>query len=164
MVWHAYQLNPRDFFEDCLRYGKMRFWRAGLPWAAINSCINNETFDFHPSEKAVRYYENGTGSSWDSCLDPSNAQIKCPNCNKFRTTPWTMWNSESSWQMATYGDNLKGEIEATGIADKNFSFSCPCGTVINHELLKTQKFRKDMEALRFDDIPMPGTLLDIKGE
>lgn len=66
--------------------------------------------------------------------------------------------------MATYGDNLRGEIEATGIADKSFSFSCPCGTVINHELLKTQKFRKDMEALRFDDIPMPGTLLDIKGE
>lgn len=163
MVWHAYQLNPRDFFEDCLRFGKMKFWRAGLPWPVINSCINNETFEFTPSNEAVKYFENRTGFSWDSRVDPSEAQIKCHNCNKLHTIPWTKWDSKSSWQMETYPKSLKGEHEATGFADKNFSFTSPCGTWIDHEFLKMQKFRKDMEALRFNDVPMPGTLLDIKG-
>lgn len=141
----------------------MKFWRAGLPWAAIDSCINNETFEFAPSSEAVKNFENYTGFSWDSRLDPSEAQIKCPNCNKFHAVPWTKWDSNSSWQKATYGDSLTGELEATGFADKSFSFLSPCGTMINHELLRMQKFRKDMEALRFDDVPMPGTLLDLKG-
>lgn len=37
MVWHAYTLNPRHFFEDCLRAGKMDLWYTGLPWKAIVS-------------------------------------------------------------------------------------------------------------------------------
>lgn len=163
MIWHAYQLNPRDFFEDCLRLGKMKFWRLGLPWAAINSCINNETFEFISSNEAIKYFEGLTGCTWDSRFDPPEAQVKCPNCNRVHGVPWTEWDLKSSWEMKSYATNLNGETEAKGFADKGFAYQSPCGTTIDHELLKTTKFRKDMEALRFHDIPMPGTLLDIKG-
>ena len=56
-----------------------------------------------------------------------------------------------------------GETNATGYADKNFSYSAPCGVVLDHDILRIRKFRHDLEALRFKDVPMPGTLLNLDG-
>ena len=66
MVWHAYQLNPRDFLEDCIRHGKMGFWRAGLPWSAIDACISNEMFEFEAPIEAVKNFVGATGLPWNS--------------------------------------------------------------------------------------------------
>lgn len=166
MVWHAYQLNPRNFLEDCLRYGKMRFWRTGLPWAAIDSCINNETFQFTPTAAAIMNFERGTGYPWNSLDETSAARVGCPMCNQVHFVPLTRWDSKSAWETTRYGSNsvLKGELTGNGFADKGFHFRGPCGIVIDHELLKTQKFRRDIEALRFNEIPMPKTLLNHDGK
>ena len=165
MVWHAYQLNPRDFLEDCLRYGKMKFWRTGLPWAAIDSCIDNDTFEFIPTAKAVRCFAKRSNCSWNSLDDLSEAQVKCPKCKKVHPVPWTEWSSKSAWVVAKYEatERLDGEILGHGFADRNFSFASPCGFTIDHETLRTQKFRKDIEALQYEDVPMPGTLLTLDG-
>lgn len=165
-MWHAYQLNPRGFLEDCLRYGKMKFWRTGLPWEAINSCINNDTFQFTPSDRAISGFEKGTQFSWDSLHDSCDTKVLCPMCSHFSSVPWTKWNTKSAWVTEAYEgkQRYRGEAIGCGFADKNFSFQCPCGTVLDHELLRTQKFRKDIEALCFSDAPMPGTLLSIDGK
>ncbi|KAL6714165.1 hypothetical protein ACLMJK_008659 [Lecanora helva] len=165
MVWHAYQLNPRDFLQDCLRYGKLKFWRTGLPWEAISASIDNDNFEFVASDAAVRYFEGATGCAWDSLTDPPEAKVCCPRCSEIRYVPWTHWNSPAAWTSESYlgKSKLKGEVAAFGLADKYFSFQCPCGTVLDHELLKVQKFRRDMQALCEDDIPMPGTLLGVNG-
>ena len=58
---------------------------------------------------------------------------------------------------------LTGETEANGFADQKFMFPACCGVIFDHDLLKTQKFRQDMEALLNNDVPMPGTILDLDG-
>ena len=165
MVWHAYQLNPRDFLEDCLRYGKMRFWRTGLPWKVINSCIDNDTFEFNPPTEAVQYFERRTKHSFNSLQDPYLVRIQCPMCNEDHSFPWTTWNSKAAWTIEKVGRNeiLKGETSGSGFADKNFLCRAPCGFLFDHEQLKTQKFLKDIQLLRFKDVPMPGTLLSLDG-
>lgn len=162
MVWHAYILNPRDFLEDCLRQGKMKFWRAGLPWAAIDPCINNDTFEYSASEAAMERFEDRTGCKWDSLNDPPNATIECPSCRQRMYVPWTRWDSQEAWRESS-PVQLNGELHATGLSDNHFKVHCQCGIIIDHELLRTQKFRRDMQALRNLDVPMPGTILSDKG-
>ena len=166
MVWHAYQLNPRDFLQDCLRHGKMQFWRTPLPWPVINAFIDDDTFEFSPPEGAIKHFQRSTGCSWSNLNDAFGAQVECPTCKQTHHVPWTKWDSELAWK--EYGPegkkSLQGESMATGLADKNFLFHSPCGTLIDHALLRTQKFRKDVEALCSHDVPMPGTLLTINGK
>ena len=163
MVWHAYQLNPRDFLEDCIRYGKLKLWRTGFPWVAVDSCINNDNFDFMATKQAIGLFESKTGHSCNN-IDDQNLCINCPSCSRPHTVPWTKWNSQTAW-LSNPGNRgkLRGETEANGFADQKFMFTTPCGIVFDHDLLKTQKFRRDMEALLAKDVPMPGTILDIDG-
>ena len=165
MVWHAYMLNPRDFLEDCLRYGKMRFYRAGLPWATIDPCIDNNTFEYSASEAAMELFEHRTGYKWDSLKDSHNDTIKCPSCREKLYVPRTRWDSQDAWRKSSTleGANLNGELQATGLSDNQFIVRCQCRTIIDHELLRTQKFRRDMQLLRNLDVPMPGTILNDKG-
>ncbi|KAL9131574.1 MAG: hypothetical protein Q9217_000531 [Psora testacea] len=161
MVWHAYQLNPRDFLEDCIRYGKLGFWRAGFPWAPINACIDNDTFQFKPTEKAKHNWKFKTGYAWDSLEDSGDAILTCPKCKKFVKVPWTGCNREGAWD-----DDCRtslGDI-ARGFADKAMKVQCNnCHIYTSHEDLKLAKFRNDIEALMIHDYPMPGTILNLKG-
>lgn len=165
MVWHAYMLNPRDFLEDCLRQGKMKFWRAGLPWATIDPCINNNTFEYSPSDAAINYFEDKTGNKWNNLDDPPNAAIECPLCKRNLYDPWTRWDSRYAWTKTSSSENAAfcGESQAAGFSDKKFEVQCQCGIVIDHELQRTQKFRKDIQALHNMDVPMPGTILNDTG-
>lgn len=161
MVWHAYMLNPRDFLEDCLRQGKMKFWRAGLPWAVIDSCIDNHTFEYSAGDAAMKHFESRTGHKWNSLVDPPTATIECPSCKGALNVPWTGWDAQDIWTKtkSVGAPESYGESVAAGFSDKNFETLCQCGLKIDHELLKVQKFRKDIEALRNLDVPMPGTLM-----
>lgn len=164
MVWHAYQLNPRNFFEDCVHYGKLLLWRTGLPWSAINSCIDNDSFAFNVSSKARTRFESRTSYSWDSLEDPLDIAVECPHCAFYEIVPWTKWSSMNAFDT----DNSKclgGEDSATGYADHNFWVLCAsCKTTSNHEVLRAQKFRRDMMALCKDNLPMQGTILDYNGK
>ena len=165
MVWHAHQLNPRNYLEDCLRYGKMQFWRTGLPWAAIDSCINNITFEFQVGADARQNFESGTGCSWHSLDDELRGRLDCPLCSKRHTFLWTGWNTKAAWKYQKQnGKRFRGEDSARGFADKNLHVKCQCGLIIDHNLQKIKKFREDIYALRDRDIPMPGTLLSQDGK
>lgn len=157
MVWHSYMLNPRCFFEDCIRYGKMDFWVTGLPWNMINSCIDNSSFDYTPSNEAMRTFENVTGLAWDNLHDGPSKAIACPKCQYKVDCPWT---TPTSYSTST------GELVANGngYADQSLYASClSCGHVVTHDLLRIQKFRRDVQLLLKDDRPMPGTILSIEG-
>ena len=158
MVWHAYMLNPRDFLEDCLRQGKMKFWRAGMPWAVINPCIDNTTFEYSVSDTAVKHFESRTGWKWNSLSDSPNITLECPSCSRKLHVPWTRWDSQKFWS-----HEVRGESIPTGFSDNLFAAICECRIVINHERLRVQKFRKDIQALRNLDVPMPGTLFGSTG-
>ena len=71
--------------------------------------------------------------------------------------PWTTAISRSSWT----GENA-GE-KGNGFADKGLRIQCDCYLTIDHGLLRSQKFRKDVQDLVVRTIPMPGTLLNPDG-
>ncbi|KAK9244405.1 hypothetical protein V1506DRAFT_541676, partial [Lipomyces tetrasporus] len=54
--------------------------------------------------------------------------------------------------------------QGRGYVDRSFTTTCPqCNFTTNHEILKLQKFRRDLQALLKDDVPMPGTSLSQEG-
>ena len=164
MVWHAYHLNPRDYLEDCFRFGKMTTWRAGFPWADINSCIDNTTFEYTTTGRAQEHWTRVTGSAWDSLSDDQNARVPCPMCQKPVDVPWTGWTNQRHWEEDFHG-TLRGESAAAGFADKAMNARCDsCRTSLTGETLKLAKFRKDVEALKKSGIPMPGTVLNMDGK
>jgi len=151
-------LNPRSFFADCIRAGKMKFWGTGLPWKAINASIDNGTFEYNPSEEARQRFESRTGRAWNNRDDPPFAKLSCPRCRREVTPHWTTCEFQESWTI-----DKPGEI-GTGYADPEFSVRCSnCPLVIDHDILRTQKFRNDMELLLLKTCPMPGTFLTLQG-
>ncbi len=153
MVLHAYMLNPRDFLEDCIRFGKINFWATGLPWNLIDSCIDNACFDYVASAEAIRAFETQTGLMWNNLHDGDDKLISCPGCQKNVKCAWT----------STYPYS-RGLEDRSGYADKGFCVQCTsCGTSITHNLLRVAKFRKDVQLLLKDRRPMPGTILSLKG-
>jgi len=155
MVWHAYHLNPRDYLEDCVRHGKMNFWRGGYPWEAVNSCIDNSSFEFNPPRQAKTGFEQNTGFGWSSLDDPPEIVVKCPSCLKDGSHPWTNWDRREKWGL---------ETTARGFTDKDYEGTCPhCKSRVRHDTLRLSKFRKDIMALKIQDIPLLGTILNKYG-
>lgn len=160
MCWHSYMLNPRSFFEDCLRHGKLDFWVTGMPWKVIDSCIDNDTFEYRVSYNTRQVFENSTGRAWDNLYDTQEKTLPCSNCGLILSCPWTRPLKQS-----TPGPADSGHLENdTGYAAKHFREQCPrCSCVMTHDLLRVQKFRNDVRSLQVDDVPMPGTILSLDG-
>ena len=158
MVWHAHLLNPRDFLEDCIRYGKLNLWTTGLPWAAIDSCIDNDSFEYSASDQARAKFESLTGLRWDSLNDSHQARLECPCCHRQVHSPWTTCTTIRDWQGSSAGEL------GHGFTDRDFEIRCPsCSLQLTHDVLRAQKFREDTKALISKDLPMPGTLLSNNG-
>ncbi|MCJ1389925.1 hypothetical protein MMC18_002782 [Xylographa bjoerkii] len=158
MVWHAYMLNPRSFFADCMRSGKMRFWQAGLPWEAINNAIDNNTFVYNPGPKAMKSFTTQTLRRWNNLDEATLVDLSCPKCRGEVAAPLTTCNNKGSWTTQHPGDL------GTGYAEKGFQARCTqCSFPLDHDVLRTQKFRADLQKLLTRDCAMPGTFLTIEG-
>ena len=125
---------------------------------AIDASVNNETFDYQPGEQARLFFEARTGLSWTDTSEPLAPVIKCPKCSEELNISLTRCHYNMNWlvdQTVSTG---------TGLADKDFGTRClKCYLRIDHELLRAQKFRKDIMALNEEDIPMAGTGLSAEG-
>ncbi|KAK2775485.1 hypothetical protein FQN53_003115 [Emmonsiellopsis sp. PD_33] len=157
MVWHAYMLNPRDFLEDCLRMGKMSFWASGMPWEAVNFCINDRTLDYTPPPAAAEYFQRSTGLHWENMHDSPMKFLPCPNCPAQVVVPW----ADEDTTVGTLSHPFE---DCTSFGDKNFRASCAkCGQTVTHDKLRVAKFRNDVLRLLSNGTPMPGTILNING-
>ncbi len=160
MVWHSYLLNPRCFFEDCYRLGKMDFYTTGWPWEAVDRCIDIDTFEFSPPVEAQERFQGSTALSWKNEDDPSNFQMLCldPDCGAQLVIPWTKDSIFSAEQPET-------PSRGHGFCDQVFSVVCgKCGLRVNHETLRVHKFHTDVENLVNEDFPLPGTVLSVSGQ
>jgi hypothetical protein len=88
MVWHAFMLNPRNYLEDCLRYGLKNLWTTGMPWKVVNSAISTQ-LAYEPPQGAKDAWINATGRAWDNLEDEMHVKVKCPKCHNFCNIPWT---------------------------------------------------------------------------
>ena len=123
-----------------------------MPWHIINSCINNDTFEYNAPQKAQDWFKKTTGLRWDNLDDPATTLIECANrsCAEQNPVPWTTCNVENGLQMGT------------GLADRDFRMmGAKCRLIMDHDSLVLGKFRDDIQALKKDYIPLPGTVLNV---
>ena len=150
-------LNPRNYLEDCVRYGKFSLWTSGFPWKAIDDCIDNDTFEYNASAEARQRFEETTKHAWDSRDDKPVITLECPKCKNATSSPWTTCDSRPMWI------HKPGKF-GVGFTEKLFEAWCQhCGFLINHDVQRATRFRKDVERLLSHACPMPGTFLDKHG-
>lgn len=159
MVWHAHTLNPRIFFEDCLRYGALDFWATGLPWSNINACLDNTTFDYDVDDAVKAAWIQNSQLLWDNLDDPLEKTLRCPCCTQatFLSIPWSR---NSGFPPGSVDNFSPGD----GYADSDFSEHCrSCNTIITNDTLQVHQFRQDISRLLREDVPLGGTVLDHQG-
>jgi len=156
MVWHSHMLNPRDFLEDCIRYGRMSMWGTDFPFEIMNDCIDDCTLEYKPPESCQQTFEQGVNLKWDNLFDPPGKEIECPRCTRPKTVIWTEGGIGESLEEAFKGN--------TGYADASFEAQCEyCRLRINHDRLKVAKFRQDLTELLSSNRPLPGTIYNLNG-
>ncbi|KAF2476853.1 uncharacterized protein BDR25DRAFT_338981 [Lindgomyces ingoldianus] len=165
MVWHAYLLNPRAYLEDCMRMSHQQMWATLFPWELIYNSIDPETFAYNPPDEARRNWESSPGLPWESTDDGRFASrfktaLPCPKCCRNLAVPWTRPPVTSGPEaLESYLEN------DTGFSGKHFQEPCPsCNFIVTHEKLRVAKFITDASALLTHSRPMPGTMLDAKGQ
>lgn len=136
----------------------MNFWRNGLPQLTIDACIDNDSFEYSANLEAQSTFQTQTGLAWDSLNDAPTKVLPCPNCKRQLACPWTTVN------ISSFVDGGSMDL-ARGFADKGFHYTCEgCKVELTHDVLRTQKFRSDLQQLLLADVPMPGTILDQHGK
>ena len=88
MVWHAFMLNPRNYLEDCVRFGLKDLWATGMPWVAVNSAIDT-SFNYNVPEEGQNAFATRTGHNWLNSQDPLTKSLHCPRCTQQLDIPWT---------------------------------------------------------------------------
>ena len=88
MVWHAFMLNPRNYLEDCIRFGLKHLWATGMPWPAVNEAIDTD-FNYTVSKQGMETFSGMTGLSWNNADDPIYKTLYCPRCSAQLNIPWT---------------------------------------------------------------------------
>ncbi|KXG46710.1 uncharacterized protein PGRI_039610 [Penicillium griseofulvum] len=156
MVWHAHCLNPRNYLEDCIRYGKISTWATGFPWEVIDRCINNHTMEYTVAEEGQQLFEQKMNLKWNNLHDQPTKKVICPCCQRATSVPWTdAYFGASLFNAFKYGN---------GYADHSFKVECDgCQRIIDHERLKVEKFRKDVAATLYEGLPMPGSFINLYG-
>ncbi|KAH8930192.1 hypothetical protein BT69DRAFT_989039 [Atractiella rhizophila] len=115
MVWHAYLLNPKAYFEDSLLRWEKLAELKGIDVKQIAQFIDEDTSNYDPFSEATSTWTALTGEPFEATIPkPSDAHtFICPNCAVTQSTPYC--NSQQ-----------------TGWA-QSFSFSCSCGIIVKKE-------------------------------
>ncbi|KAF7864055.1 hypothetical protein EAF04_007020 [Stromatinia cepivora] len=154
MVWHSLMLNPRNYLEDCIRFGLKDLWATGMPWHAVNAAIDTN-FNYQVPEAAKERFTNATGHHWSNAKDHFAKALNCPRCAQALKIPWTTCATNEK-------PSLKEimEMNGAGYGDQGLSYICHrCGGEINHDLLRVAKFRREVENLIMRGYPLGGTIL-----
>ncbi|KFZ11634.1 hypothetical protein V501_04638 [Pseudogymnoascus sp. VKM F-4519 (FW-2642)] len=158
MVWHSFMLNPRNYLEDCMRFGLRDTWYAGMPWKAVNDSIN-DSFYYEVTDAAKTKWISSTSRPWSNLDEASVKSLKCPRCSTLQSIPWT---TASMGESARHNWDMK--YVGHGYAEGDLLATCPvCNLNITHDILRVTKFKRDAEDLLRSDYPMGGTIVPGKG-
>ena len=81
-------LNPRDYLEDCARFGLKNLWASGIPWAAINEAIDT-SFNYNIPEDGKAEFVASIDHNWSNIDDSLTKSLQCPRCPQVAEVPWT---------------------------------------------------------------------------
>ncbi|KAG8971556.1 hypothetical protein FRC05_010966 [Tulasnella sp. 425] len=131
MVWHTYMLNPRTYYEDCLRKlpGLLRI--GSFPLMQLAGSVDHETLLPHPpSESRASAFNSFTGQPFKPPVNTTSDEtvaVFCPSCSQPNKTPWI---------------TFKGD----GFAQRGYGCICEnCRLMFTREALVVRKFYEDME-------------------
>ncbi|KAK6454495.1 uncharacterized protein RJT20DRAFT_146576 [Scheffersomyces xylosifermentans] len=153
MVWHAFLLNPRSFYDNMMRNDMFSFANFPLPLKKIQESISNETFQYNPRQELKDNYLEVIRGFSDDPVDSiyefetysmfeALVSVCCPICKRviLRNIPYT--NDTN-----------------TGFADDSFTqmtntneCNCDFPKKITHEELRKRQLYYDMTRA----VPLPG--------
>ncbi|RCK64255.1 hypothetical protein Cantr_10424 [Candida viswanathii] len=157
MVWHAFLLNPKSFYDVAIKNKIFHIANFPLPLHRLDQFIDDKTFEFNVPEDYQRNYrevlERVTNDSADLLFDNTKApmyehlvRLYCPMCKEAMTEPLPIANDSN-----------------TGFADKDFeatnlghgSTKCYHGTPEKwtHDELRKLQLKHDIT----DFTPLQGT-------
>ena len=171
MVWHAYMLNPRAYFEDCLRMGRMALWHTPMPWQKVADSIDPDTFEYQAGDENIAAFTERTGLSWHNLDDHDKKALRCWSCNEILTVSWTSPSRDvASLDKVSFDSARLSELlddylaTGTGYCDDNFSAQCPsCNATVNRDRVEANKFLSDCQLLLEKNVPMRGSLFGMEG-
>lgn len=151
IVWHSFMLNPKTFYDICMRNKFIQFANFPFPLFELNKAIDNVSFEYAPKAGQQKAYESilarFTSDENDLIYHIDNfsmyqhlVTVHCPQCHcPLVKTPWT--NDEN-----------------TGFGDEGFraNITTPCAclkqTYVTHDTLRKRQMFADYKS----DLPMPG--------
>ncbi|KAG8904961.1 hypothetical protein FRB99_000963 [Tulasnella sp. 403] len=135
LVWHAYLLHPRTYYEDGIRYNSTLLRRGSFPLHEVARMFESDDHHVPGSQAQERAYrwESCTGQPWVLSTsvnddDPALAtiQIRCPSCQEPLAANWR-------------------DETGAGWAQQGFRTTCSnCGMVVNKEAMGVAKFCDDL--------------------
>ncbi|KAG8895757.1 hypothetical protein FRB99_000362, partial [Tulasnella sp. 403] len=152
MVWHTYMLNPREYYEDCLRKLPGLHKVGSFPLLQLCATIDPETLlPYTPTERRASTFTSFTGQPFEPpivTLSTDTVAIFCPNCAFPNNIPW----------IEPYG---------FGYAQREFTIKCQrpeCQMYFTRETLGVRKFYEDMEKCIVDPSKnfLANTLVDTR--
>lgn len=147
MVWHAFLLNSKSFYDTFVRCNLLDFANVPLPLHNIVACIDDFSFEFKVSQQFKRNYldliKKYTSYSLDLQYDINEINlygdeklfIYCPNCYEKLSEGISWINNENT-------GFSNSDLNATNI---NFALSSECyctsfPIIAHEELRKLQLF------------------------
>ena len=160
MVWHAFLLNPKAFYDTFSRNSFIDFAKYPLPLDRIDFYINNETFEYKVSETYQTNYidllKRFTNNGSDLIYHMNNfimyeqyVIINCPTCKIAISDPIPLVTDEN-----------KGFADSEFMAKKKYqqksidSTDCYCSHIeyLTHDQLRKLQLFHDIHASE----PLPG--------
>ncbi|KAF8305769.1 hypothetical protein DL93DRAFT_2144320 [Clavulina sp. PMI_390] len=149
MVWHSYMLNPRNYYEDCLRVLQNLLPVKAFPLREAAESIDPITLiPTYPAPERVAAWESRTQLPFAAAFTTTAsdvASVRCPMCEGYVVTnvPWIT-------------------DAGTGFAQKDFLANCmTCKGPFNREAMRVRRLCEDIDrALRSPkDTFLAGTIL-----
>ncbi|KAG9128428.1 hypothetical protein FRC07_012536 [Ceratobasidium sp. 392] len=152
VIWHAYLLNPIQYYEDVSRIHPVLDKIPEFPLYKISAQIDLETLELLPTEEQYHHWQRTTGDCFGLPLnttpDADTINIKCPSCGHINEVIWTSTPDASG--------------KFRGFAQQHFLAICEgagCGFSITWDALCTKRFADDVISCRQDtEAVLGGTL------
>ena len=163
MVWHAFLLNPKTFYDSFTRTDFIVFAKYPLPLDRIHGCIDNTTFEFNVPEIYRENYSSllqaFTNDANDLIFDPiddllavritdKKVKIYCPRCQKlltFQLVP-LMTTLETGFADPGFEAYSIEDIDEQIRNNPHFQVECICllTPVWNHDQLRKLQLYHDV--------------------
>lgn len=150
LVWHAFMLNPKSFYDNCARNGIVDFAAFPFPLMKVVAAIDPLTFEYWP--------DRGERDNFDKLMAPQTLSYR-PKLSEVIDTKLTVYSPKCH---KVLGSTLYTTQRGDGFADLEFRMACtecPCTkylqiSEISHDSLRVLQLYADTYSPYGDEGPV----------